>query len=180
VCPFTEVSDKLFRTKSDQKQVDGAAFDYFIIEASSALRQSSAVALERHAKRERELVAAGLIAPIPPRHQALRKDGTTTPRDSIGSVKGPIELEDGEEALRMRLENIGNAVGGNLAERFVRSPSWQVECDVSIVPPGYVGTGHGLQIRWTSLNLSAKTSGRQSGKSQLTIYELIIGYVAYP
>lgn len=102
--------------------VDGAAMDYFVIEAVNALRASSAVAAARAKQVEQEMIEAGLIpapAPaLPPLN--ISKD---SPRDSVtsnlsqGSSPKKTSSEDDDEGTRIRLENIGMHVGANLAER---------------------------------------------------------------
>lgn len=100
------------------RQMDGAAMDYFLIEAVNALRESSMVAAARARKVEQEMLEAGLI-PAPTAVPATLKDGQ---RDSVGSasrassVKPSVDEE--EEAVRTRLEAIGMHVGANITERL--------------------------------------------------------------
>ncbi|KAI1789158.1 transport protein particle component [Ganoderma leucocontextum] len=102
------------------RYVDGAAMDYFVIEMVNTLRASSAVAVARAKKVEKELVDAGLMPPtalVPP---ALKKSQL---RDSVGSDMSHNSIsqdrrEEDEEELRARLEAIGMHVGANMAERL--------------------------------------------------------------
>jgi len=108
----------------ETKQVDAAVLDYFIIELTNTLKHSSAVATARFKRREAELIEAGLLAPPPP-----RKEPPSGVRDSVNSAtslasnRNVKPLDDAEEAVRQRLENIGVIVGGNLAERLSRARS---------------------------------------------------------
>ena len=96
--------------------MDGAAFDYFLIEMVNTLRASSAHAQARARKVEQEMIDAGLLpAPLPT--PAIRKDH----RDSTTSLasKATTKVNDEEEGLRLRLEAIGVHVGANITERYV-------------------------------------------------------------
>lgn len=79
-------------------QVDGVAFDLFVIEMVNTLRDSSRTATGRLRVQEKEMVDAGILPPPP-----------------AGESRDP-SAED-EEGLRVRLEGIGAIVGGNVAER---------------------------------------------------------------
>lgn len=84
-------------------QIDAAALDFLLIESVRALQDSSHASLTRLRAREDEMIKAGLIPPAPPVPPS--KDGISR------------EEEEASEALRVRLEEIGVAVGGALAER---------------------------------------------------------------
>ncbi|KAH7919214.1 transport protein particle component [Leucogyrophana mollusca] len=101
------------------RQVDGAAMDYFLIEAVNALRSSSAVAAARAKKIEHDMAEAGLVPPPPPAKNPTSAQGQ---RDSMGSVssKSAAVVDEEEEGVRTRLEAIGMHVGGNFAERLCR------------------------------------------------------------
>jgi len=91
--------------------------DYLVMEAVTALRQSSSVATARMKEKEREMIEAGLLPPLPPQPSiplGIKKDSV---RDSISSARTVKLSDDEEEALRMRLENMGAVVGSSLAER---------------------------------------------------------------
>ena len=96
--------------------MDGAAFDFFLIEMVNTLRASSAHAQARARKAEQEMIDAGLLpAPLPT--PAVRKEH----RDSTTSLasKAATKVDDEEEGLRLRLEAIGMHVGANITERHV-------------------------------------------------------------
>ena len=98
------------------RSMDGAAFDFFLIEMVNTLRASSAHAQARARKVEQEMIDAGLLpAPLP--SPAMRKDH----RDSTTSLasKATTKVDDEEEGLRLRLEAIGVHVGANITERYV-------------------------------------------------------------
>lgn len=105
------------------KYVDGAAVDYFLIEAVNTLRASSAVAAARAKQLDQEMIQAGLIpAPAPALSPLnISKD---SPRESVASNLSQLSLpkkssaEEDDEGIRARLENIGIHVGANLAERY--------------------------------------------------------------
>ena len=94
------------------RMVDGAAMDYFLIEAVNALRVSSAVAAARAKQIERDMTEAGLVPPPPTKQQNPRDSAIST----TGKISGPV---DEEEGVRSRLEAIGMHVGGNFAERYI-------------------------------------------------------------
>ncbi len=96
-----------------QRLVDAAAMDYFLIEAVQTLRHSSAVAEARAKKVENEMIEAGLIPASPPPQVKARKDAL---RESIGAGS-PASSDDEDEGLRARLEAIGLHVGENITER---------------------------------------------------------------
>lgn len=100
------------------RYMDGAAFDFFLIEMVNTLRVSSAYAQARARKVEKEMVDAGLL-PTPLPTPAIRKDhrGSTTSLTSTATTK----TEDEEEGLKLRLEAIGMHVGANITERYVLS-----------------------------------------------------------
>lgn len=103
------------------RYMDGAAFDFFLIEMVNTLRASSAHAQARARKAEQEMIDAGLLpAPLPT--QATRKYH----KDSIASLasKETAKGEDEEEGLRLRLEAIGMHVGANITEKYVRPFRW--------------------------------------------------------
>lgn len=104
------------------RYVDGAAMDYFLIEAVNALRTSSAIAAARAQKIEQEMIEAGLLpapAPVLPAlnvSNVSQRDSVTSNLSQASSTKKGAP-DDDEEATRIRLENIGMHVGANLAER---------------------------------------------------------------
>ncbi|KAH7884206.1 TRAPP complex subunit trs33 [Phlebopus sp. FC_14] len=99
------------------RQIDGAAMDYFLIEAVNALRASSAVAAARAKKIEMEMVEAGFVPPPPPAKPQSH-------RDSVGSAtattKNATCVDEEDEGVRSRLEAIGLHVGGTFVERLCR------------------------------------------------------------
>ncbi|KAG8758423.1 Trafficking protein particle complex subunit 33 [Serendipita sp. 396] len=81
-------------------QIDGALFDYFLVETVNTLRQSSAVATRRQKELEDEMAKANLLPQAPNQR---------------------IQVQDTEdEALKLRLEGIGAQVGASLVERLVK------------------------------------------------------------
>ena len=96
--------------------MDGAAFDFFLIEVVNTLRASSAHAQARARKAEQEMIDAGLLpAPLPtPVMRKEHRDSTT----SLAS-KAATRVDDEEEGLRLRLEAIGMHVGANITERYL-------------------------------------------------------------
>jgi len=121
-----------------QKLMDGAAQDYFFIELVNTLRESAAFATARTKKVEQEMIEAGLLPPpqttptpivIP--NPNKRDSMMNSSRDSLSSnvskgdfgslSAGPKNggvMDEEEEAVRQRLENIGMHVGSNIAERL--------------------------------------------------------------
>jgi len=94
--------------------MDGAAFDFFVIEMVNTLRASSAHAQARARKVEQEMIDAGLLpAPLPTPVTRKEHRGSTTSLASKATMKG----DDDEEGLRLRLEAIGMHVGANITER---------------------------------------------------------------
>lgn len=100
------------------RYMDGAAFDFFLIEMVNTLRASSAHAQARARKVEQEMIDAGLL-PVPLPTPAVRKDN----RDSTTSLASKVttRMEDEEEGLKLRLEVIGMHVGANITERYMLS-----------------------------------------------------------
>ncbi|KAL0950566.1 hypothetical protein HGRIS_007368 [Hohenbuehelia grisea] len=100
--------------------IDGAAMDYFLIEAVNVLRVSSAVATAKRKRIEKEMIDTGLLpptAPVPPPKEKPKD----TARDSVTSLTSKaakVPVDEDEEALRVRLESIGVHVGANFAERL--------------------------------------------------------------
>ncbi|KAF8627098.1 hypothetical protein AX15_004548 [Amanita polypyramis BW_CC] len=105
------------------RYIDGAAMDYFVIEMVNTLRDSSAVAIARTKRIEREMVDAGLLPPPPPAPPAkeIARDSGTSLSSKTGTKNQPVDEE--EEALRLRLEGIGMHVGANFTERLCRDKS---------------------------------------------------------
>ena len=109
--------------------MDGAAFDFFLIEMVNTLRASSTHAQGRARKAEQEMIDAGLLpAPLPtPVMRKEHRDSTT----SLAS-KATTKVDDEEEGLRLRLEAIGMHVGANITERCVHlfhpHPSHVIGC----------------------------------------------------
>ncbi|CAE6425652.1 unnamed protein product [Rhizoctonia solani] len=96
------------------KQVDGAAYDIFVIEMVHTLRDSASVARKREIELEEEMIENGLLERKAPA-------ATSSRGDSVSSVPAAKSLlDDDEEALRVRLESIGTHVGANLVERISR------------------------------------------------------------
>lgn len=89
--------------QDNQSQIDSVALDFLLIELVHTLKASSRHATARLRAKEEEMISAGLLPP--PLPAPPNKDGVSR------------EQEDEEEALRIRLEDIGAAVGGALAER---------------------------------------------------------------
>lgn len=149
------------------RYVDGAAMDYFVIEMVNTLRASSAVAVARAKKVEKELVDVGLMPPtalVPP---ALKKSQL---RDSIGSDMSRNSIshdrrEEDEEELRARLEGIGMHVGANMAERSVSGITLPAifPSDISLVCATTVVFS---RILWMQLSSYAKTCGMLVGKNK--------------
>ncbi len=149
------------------RYVDGAAMDYFAIEMVNTLRASSAVAITRAKRVEKELVDAGLMPPTAPVPPALKKNQL---RDSLGSDMSRNSIsqdhrEEDEEELRARLEAIGMHVGANMAERsvsgFIHSPYFTL--DIILV---CVMTVVFSRILWMQSSLYAKTCGMLAGKNK--------------
>jgi trafficking protein particle complex subunit 6 len=94
--------------------------DYLLIELTNTLKHSAAVANKRLKEREAELIKAGLLAPPLPRkdHPGVRDSMNSTTSSTSNRNNNAKPLDEAEEAVRFRLENIGMAVGGNLAERY--------------------------------------------------------------
>ncbi|KAJ3769726.1 TRAPP complex subunit trs33 [Lentinula raphanica] len=109
------------------RHVDGAMMDYFLIETVNTLRESSKIALHREREREKEMVEAGLIPPPAPPVKDT-KDPLASARDSTGSLASTkagkaaasTQVDEEEEALKLRLETIGIHVGSNFSERLCR------------------------------------------------------------
>ncbi|KAF6758834.1 trafficking protein particle complex subunit 6B [Ephemerocybe angulata] len=116
------------------KLIDGAAFDYFLIEMASTLRESAAFATARTKRIEAEMLEAGLIpAATPAVTQSISKKaggGAAGPRDSVTSLSSTrggkstsssaaaSAVDEEDEPLRARLETIGMHVGTCFAERL--------------------------------------------------------------
>ncbi|TFK28418.1 TRAPP complex subunit trs33 [Coprinopsis marcescibilis] len=102
------------------KQIDGTAYEYFLIEMVATLRESAAFATARTKEVEKEMAEAGLV-PVPT-PTTVKKESIAGARDSTTSLqlsrpKSTI-VDEEEEPLRARLENIGIHVGGNFSERL--------------------------------------------------------------
>jgi hypothetical protein len=149
------------------RYMDGAAFDFFLIEMINTLRISSTHAQARARKVEREMIDAGLLPP-PPHTLAIRKDH----RDSTTSLtfKAAAKVEDEEEGLRLRLEAIGMHVGANITERYVRSFYQPLAYFTQCIPLGYVTENHTSPRRSTASSLFVRISGRRVGTSRLTTF----------
>lgn len=163
-----------------QRHIDSAAMDYFLIEMVNTLKTSAAVATTRAKKLEQEMIEAGLAPPpvaVPPPlplKKESARDSVTSLASRSGSVTGKAVLDEDEEALRVRLENIGSHVGANITEKCVSKLAGHSYSDSF---PGCVEIEECLQTRWTLLNSSAKISGSCSGTNRLIIYEQTIEYV---
>jgi hypothetical protein len=109
-----------------QRHIDSAAMDYFLIEMVNTLKTSSAVATTREKKLEQEMIEAGLVPPpaaIPPPlplKKESARDSVTSLASKSGSATGKAALDEDEEAVRVRLESIGNHVGANITEKCAR------------------------------------------------------------
>ncbi|KAF8629002.1 hypothetical protein AX17_005858 [Amanita inopinata Kibby_2008] len=108
------------------RYIDGAVMDYFLIEAVNTLRESTAIAMARAKKIEKEMIEAGIIpppqpAPPPPPAKETARDSMTSLNSRSGSASGKHQaVDEEEEALRLRLEAIGMHVGANFTERLCR------------------------------------------------------------
>ncbi|KAJ2928567.1 hypothetical protein H1R20_g8516, partial [Candolleomyces eurysporus] len=105
------------------KLVDGVAFDYFLVEMTSTLRESAAFATARTKRIENEMLEAGLIPTQAPTQASSKKASTAPgPRDSTTSLTSnrpkSALVDEEDEPLRSRLENIGMHVGSCFAERL--------------------------------------------------------------
>ncbi|KAF9444454.1 TRAPP complex subunit trs33 [Macrolepiota fuliginosa MF-IS2] len=111
-----------------QRYIDSAAMDYFIIEMVNTLKISAAVATARTKKLEQEMIEAGLVPPpaaIPPplplkKEKESARDSVTSLASRSGSATGKATLDEDEEIVRTRLENIGVHVGANITEKLCR------------------------------------------------------------
>ncbi|CAK5284267.1 unnamed protein product [Mycena citricolor] len=161
------VSNLLALADPPARQVDGAVMDYFMIELVNALRASAAVATERSKKIEAEMVEAGLIPPAlsGPTPHSLKRDATA--RDSVTSVNSRASTggrvsgaDEGEEAVRQRLEAIGIHVGANFTESFkpvTRISSWEGRADAIRRAKLYVTLPAGI-IRGAQSRLGYQTT----------------------
>lgn len=156
------------------RYMDGAAFDFFLIEMVNTLRASSAHAQARARKVEEEMIGAGLLpAPLPA--PAVRKYH----KDSVASLasKETAKGEDEEEGLRLRLEAIGMHVGANITERCVRLSRWSTIPQSSFLLDCATGN-HTFPRRSIASSLFAKISGRCAGISRLITSGRTIGQVS--
>lgn len=141
------------------RMVDGAVMDYFLIEAVSALRVSSAVATARAKKIERDMAEAGLLPPPPAKQQ--------NSRDSTSSTAGKMfGLVDEEESVRSRLEAIGVHVGSNFAERCVELFTGIAQHLNRL--QGFAAIAHCLVILWMLSSLFVRIFGSLAGTSKST------------
>ena len=155
--------------------MDGAAFDFFLIEMVNTLRASSAHAQARARKVEQEMIDAGLL-PAPLSTPAIRKEqrGSTT---SLAS-KAATKVDDEEEGLRLRLEAIGMHVGANITERCVHPCHSRSFMSLRTFPVGYVTESHTFPKHSKALSLFARISGRLVGISRWITSGQIIGSVS--
>ena len=143
--------------------MDGAAFDFFLIEMVNTLRMSSAHAQARARKVEQEMIDAGLLpAPLP--SPAIRKEH----RDSATSLtsKATTKVDDEEEGLRLRLEAIGMHVGANITEKYVYPLQ---SCPSHITAAFLVDCAtenHTLPRHSRASSLFARISGQRAGISR--------------
>ena len=107
--------------------VDGAAFDYFLMEMASTLRESAAFATARAKRIEAEMLEAGRIpSTSTPTQGSIKKAPSGSgsgPRDSVTSLASTTRpkstfVDEEDEPLRVRLESIGMHVGSSFAERL--------------------------------------------------------------
>jgi hypothetical protein len=102
--------------------MDRSAMDYLLIELIPILRASSAVATKRAEQLEGEMIDAGLSLPPPPVPKRLDiSSPLVMPTSAMGkSLVSPVpkgQPEEDEDALRRRLDAIGQHVGANIVER---------------------------------------------------------------
>ncbi|KZO99772.1 transport protein particle component [Calocera viscosa TUFC12733] len=107
-----------------QAQVDIHALEYLLIEASRTLADSARVAQARRDKAEAEMRGAGWLPTQGGKEEtggarALSKLKEPL-RDEVERARRARAEEEEEVAVRLRLENIGLHVGGNLAEKLCR------------------------------------------------------------
>jgi hypothetical protein len=91
-----------------------------MIELTNTLKHSSAIATERVRRHEAQLIAMGLLAPVPPKKEAPVRDSVGSSGSLVSRAGGNATksgLSEAEEAVKQRLETMGAIVGGNLAER---------------------------------------------------------------
>lgn len=107
--------------------------DYFLIELVNTVRASSAVASARARATEQAMVDAGLAPPPAPVPKMENRDSVVSTLAS-GGAKGTLAkpaasaaLDEEEEAVRRRLEAIGQHVGANITERY--APLFPPDCD---------------------------------------------------
>ncbi|KAG9123198.1 Trafficking protein particle complex subunit 33 [Ceratobasidium sp. 392] len=102
----------------NQKQVDAVVYDVLLVEIVRTLRESASVARKRERELKGEMAENGLIEK---KVATAPEPAPITVRDSVSSVpasKGTVD--ENEEAVRVRLESIGEHVGMNIAERLAR------------------------------------------------------------
>lgn len=143
--------------------MDGAAFDFFLIEMVNTLQTSSAYAQARARKVEQEMIDAGLLpAPLPtPVIRKEHKDSTT----SLTS-KATTKVDDEEEGLRLRLESIGMHVGANITERYVHQFDSGHPRIAACIFEGSATENRTFPIHSKPSSSSAKISGRRVGISK--------------
>jgi trafficking protein particle complex subunit 6 len=101
------------------RTMDGAAFDYFMIELVNTVRASSQVAVARAKAIEQEMVEAGLVPPpAPAPKKAAERESTGTLASTASRAAATKAIPDEEEPVRKRLEAIGQHVGANITERY--------------------------------------------------------------
>ncbi|EAU93354.1 trafficking protein particle complex subunit 6B [Coprinopsis cinerea okayama7 len=118
------------------RHIDATAYEYFLIEMVSTLRESAAYATARSKAIEKEMADAGLIVPTPttvtgppaasgsrgsqppgPRDSVTSLQSTTRPKSSASGAGGDAD-DPTLDPLRHRLLAIGSHTGANLSERL--------------------------------------------------------------
>ena len=175
--PTGSLSSPLVTAMADApvRFMDGAAFDFFLIEMVETLRASSAHAQARARKVEQEMIDAGLL-PVPLPTPVLRKErgGSTT---SLAS-KTTTKLDDEEEGLRLRLEAIGMHVGANITERYALPLCPFPSHLTRALLIDYATENRTFLRHSKALSLFAKISGQRAGISKSTTSGQTIGLVS--
>lgn len=94
-------------------QIASETHHYLLLQMVATLRLSSSVAKQRKTKQEKEMIAEGLLpaSMATPMNASLGSDGSRT---TTGG-------QDDEQDIKMRLDDLGFRIGGDLAERSVLS-----------------------------------------------------------
>jgi hypothetical protein len=155
--------------------MDRPLMDYFLIELVPILRASAEVATARAERLEGEMVTAGLLPPPPVSKRAEHTTSIATSNTSL--VKSAISAaakgqpEDEEEALRRRLDTIGQHVGTNIVERcgyLIKSCSHSKQSTKTLSRPA---TDHGharhhqVRLQGPMGRVLGQTGGQSSHES---------------